>query len=65
VADATLANAVRKSIAGTSLVTVAWTVGGLRASDAVGLTVPLYPATIAVDIDSDNNNDFLPPARSE
>ena len=50
---------------GTSLVTVAWTVGGLRASDTVRLTVPHYPATIDVDIDSDNNNDFLPPTRSE
>jgi hypothetical protein len=50
---------------GTSLVTVTWTVGGLRTSDTVRLTVLPYPDTIDVDIDSDNNNDFVPPARSE
>lgn len=52
-------------IAGTSLVTVTWTVGGLRASDTIRLTVQPYPATIDVDVDSDNNNDFGPPDRSE
>jgi hypothetical protein len=65
VADATPANAVRESIAGTSLVTVTWTVGGLRASDTVRLTVQPYPATIVVDIDSDNNDGFGPPDRSD
>ncbi|MEY3206019.1 MAG: Extracellular phospholipase precursor, partial [Planctomycetota bacterium] len=52
-------------IAGTSLVTVTWTVGGQRASDTIRLTVQPYPATIDVDVDSDNNNAFGPPDRSE
>ena len=52
-------------IAGRSLVTVTWKVGALQGTDTVSLTVQAYPATIDVDIDSDNNNGFGQPARSE
>jgi hypothetical protein len=51
--------------AGTSLVTVTYSVNAARVSDTVRLTVQPYPDMIDVDIDSDNNNDFAPPARSE
>jgi hypothetical protein len=50
--------------AGTTLVTAAFPNAG-HVTDTVRLTVQPYPGTIDVDIDSDNNNDFLPPARSE
>jgi hypothetical protein len=51
-------------IAGTSLVTVTWKVGALQGTDTVSLTVQPYPASIDVDIDSDNNDAFGPPDRS-
>jgi hypothetical protein len=51
-------------IAGTSLVTVTWKVGALKGTDTVSLTVQPYPASIDVDIDSDNNDVFGPPDRS-
>jgi hypothetical protein len=55
---------------GTTLVTAAFTEAatsdaGTFGADTVRLTVLPYPETIDVDIDSDNNNDFVPPKRSE
>jgi len=50
---------------GPTLVTASYTVNATRVTDTVRLTVLPYPDTIDVDIDSDNNNDFVPPARSE
>ena len=50
--------------AGTTLVTAAFPNAG-PVTDTVRLTVQPYPGTIDVDIDSDNNNGFLRPARSE
>jgi hypothetical protein len=55
---------------GTTLVTATYEVHALPNTDAVAadtvrLTVLPYPDTIDVDIDSDNNDDFAPPKRSE
>jgi hypothetical protein len=51
--------------AGTTIVTATFTTSAAHVADTVRLTVLPYPETIDVDIDSDNNNDFAPPARSE
>ncbi|MEY3206213.1 MAG: hypothetical protein RLZZ21_2544, partial [Planctomycetota bacterium] len=52
-------------MAGTSLVTVTFTVNAAQFTDTVRLTVQPYPATMDVDIDSDNNDAFGPPGHSE
>jgi hypothetical protein len=50
--------------AGTTIVTATYP-DATRVNDTIRLTVLPYPDTIDVDIDSDNNNGFLSPARSE
>ena len=52
-------------MAGTSLVTVTFTVNAVQFTDTVRLTVQPYPAKIDVDIDSDNNNGTAHPTQSE
>jgi hypothetical protein len=50
--------------AGTTLVTATYP-DAASVNDTIRFSVLSYPDTIDVDIDSDNNNDFLRPARSE
>lgn len=51
-------------MAGTSLVTVTFETSTVRVTDAIRLTVQPYPATIDVDVDSDNNDAFGQSGRS-
>ena len=48
---------------GTTLVTASYTVNATRVTDTARVTA--LPLAETIDVDSDNNNGFVPPARSE